>query len=172
MKIFTVKIILIIFALLFVEEALRAQTLTNSEEDSLYQNNIMVTDLTNNVNSASLFSRINYTLSLDKVELSIHNKYSSNVSKLERNFFRDINDLDLVVNYKLTKSFYAGGGVTAVNLSDDKNVELNENDNNFFFANFVFFPRNEVKLSTRLGYKNENQIGETSRAKRKHTCRG
>lgn len=155
MKIFTVNIIIFLF---LFNNAYSQEIVV--EEDSLSDRNYLITDFNNTVNSANFISRIHYDRDFDKFNISLKNIYTSNVSKLEKNFFRDINELDLTVNYKLFKTFYAGGGITAKNLSDDKSVELNSNNNNFFFSNFVYLPRPEVTVSTRLGYKTENQIGE------------
>jgi hypothetical protein len=155
MKIFTVNIVLFIC---FLANAYPQELVV--EEDSLSNRNYLITDFNNTVNSANFISRIHYDRDFEKFNIRLKNIYTSNVSKLEKNFFRDINELDLAVNYKLFKAFYAGAGITAQNLSDDKNVELNSNNNNFLFSNFVYLPRPEITVTTRLGYKNENQIGE------------
>jgi len=47
-------------------------------------------------------------------------------------------------------------------LTDDKNIETNKNNNNYFFANVDFRVNNNLLINTKLGLKNVDQIGEVN----------
>ena len=86
--------------------------------------------------------------------------YSSDVSKLNENFVKDMSDLELVVNYSVKENTGLGLGVHTKNLSDDRNTELNKNRYDFIYANIDYFPHPGITFNSKLGYKTVEQIGE------------
>lgn len=122
--------------------------------------NYLVTDFDNNVTTSFLTTRLNYELEQKNFRFSIYNDFTSNVTKLQENFIRDFNDLNLVIGYKVAKEFYAGLGTSISTLSDDKNIAINQSAHNFYFANFDFYPSLGLYVNSKLGYLTDDQIGE------------
>jgi hypothetical protein len=130
--------------------------------DSLYSQNFIHTNFDNDINSAKLDSRINLDLDLGKFNLSLKNIYISNVSKLDRNFFRDFDHMRFLTLYKFNEKVNAGIGAQSRILSDDRSFETNKNTNNFFFTNLVYKVFDDVLIDTKVGLRNEDQIGEVN----------
>ena len=134
-----------------------------SLSDTVYAGNYLSTDFENNSNSSNLLSRINLDLNIKKFKVYLNNNFNSDVTKLSEKFFRDYNVLQFVANYSLTSNLYTGLGVESSILSDDRNVEINKNNNNYFFANADFFPHPNIYVNSKLGFKSEEQIGELNK---------
>lgn len=128
--------------------------------DSVYTDNFLSTDFENNSNSSNLLSRINFNIDVDKFRIYMNNRFTSDVTKLSEKFFRDYNVLEFITNYSLAPDLYTGVGVKSSLLSDDRNVEINKNNNNYFFTNVDFIPFPNMFVNSKLGYKSEEQIGE------------
>lgn len=128
--------------------------------DSAYSGNFLKTEFLNDINLSGLTATLNYDNSYGRIGLRLTDNFQSNVSKLERNYFRDFNNFKATVYYKFSPFLNAGGGYQNIFLTDDKNIETNQNNSNFIFSNFDFYPLPQVSANLRLGYKNEEQIGE------------
>ena len=130
------------------------------QPDSIPQNDYLFTNFENNSNSSNLISKIDFDINIRKFNIYLRNHYTSDVTKLSEKFFRDFNDLEFITNYSLSPNFYAGVGVQSEILSDQRNVEINKNDNYFYFVNVDFIPIPRIYVNSKLGYKSEDQIGE------------
>ncbi|MBX7046455.1 MAG: hypothetical protein K1X86_11535 [Ignavibacteria bacterium] len=150
----------IFFFLIFAGKVL-AQT-SPSFIDSTSQNNFIITEFENNVNTARLNSRINYTFEKPKLLILFRNFYNSDVSKLSQNFYRDLDNLKLEALYLKSNKLNFGGGVKSSILSDQRITESSINNNVFIYsaANYSLTPDIGFKLNA--GLKRENQIGEIS----------
>ncbi|CAN5532346.1 hypothetical protein BH10BAC5_BH10BAC5_05180 [soil metagenome] len=154
-QIFSVSIIL----LLLITSCSFCQ-LNNSFVDSAYTSNFLYTTLENNLNSARLTSRLNYYKMAGKFEFYLKNYYSSDVTKLNTNFYRDLDNFKFLALYKLSEKLKLGAGVKNNVLSDDRIIESNINNNSFFYGNVKYSINNSTGISTNLGFKRENQLGE------------
>lgn len=128
--------------------------------DSVYTGNFISTNLYNDINLAYLNSVANYNYSYKRFGVSVGNYFLSNVSKLNINYFRDYNNFRFLFYYKVNDNFDAGAGLQNMFLSDDKNVETNQNNSRYYFSDLNLRLQNNVLLDTKLGFKTEDQIGE------------
>jgi len=156
MKIFLISCI--VFASVFCINV-SAQIL-QLQPDSIPQNDYLLTNFENNSNSSNLISKIDFDINIRKFNIYLRNNFTSDVTKLSEKFFRDYNDLEFITTYSLHPNFFAGVGVQSEILSDQRNVEINKNNNYFYFANVDFIPIPKIFVNSKLGYKREDQIGE------------
>ncbi|MCX6166154.1 MAG: hypothetical protein NTU73_15055 [Ignavibacteriae bacterium] len=156
MKIFLINIF--IFAFLFCNHA--SAQINKVTLDSLNRDNFISTILDNNVNSAVLNSRINVNYDVKKINFIIRNNYSSDVTKLTDNIYRDFNDFNATTNYKLSKNFKSGIGIQYRTLSDNRGLDINKDRNTFYYTNFDYKPNNTFYINSKIGIRNEEQIGE------------
>ena len=157
---FSVKIMIIVLFAVYSDGF--GQLVVLQEQDSVFTGNYLTTDFDNNINTANLLARINYEKDFGRFNISLNNRFLSNVTKLEDNFFRDVNELYFVTNYKLSPTFYAGGGVRVKSLSDQRSVDINQNRNDFYFSNFDLHPSDIVYVNSKLGLSQDDQIGEVN----------
>lgn len=151
---FSIIIILLIFC-----ETLQGQ-ISRATLDTLTRNNFVSTNLDNNVNSALLSSKININYDIKNINFILKNNYSSDVTKLTDNVYRDFNEFSATTNYKLTKKFKAGIGLQYRTLSDNRAIEINKDRNAFYYTNFDYKPNNTFYINSKIGIRNEEQIGE------------
>ena len=158
MKIFLLNTFL--FVLFYCSPAL--SQLNRVSIDSVNGENYVLTNLNNNINSAMLTSRINLNIDYDKINLIIKNNYSSDVTKLTDNFYRDFNEFSGTANYILSKTFKSGAGLQYRTLSDNKSIDINKDRNAFYYANMDYKPNNNFYINSKIGIRNEEQIGENN----------
>ncbi|MDZ4712519.1 MAG: hypothetical protein SGI89_09375 [bacterium] len=150
-----------ILILLFTNRFSLAQ-ITVVSSDTIFNTNFFNNYLYNDINTANLNSVLNYKKSAGRYSISVANYYLSNVSKLGQNFFRDYNNFKIILDYELRQNLRMGVGFQNRFLTDDKNIETNKNNNNYFFANVDFRVNNNLLINTKLGLKNVDQIGEVN----------
>lgn len=153
--------IIIIFLFIILGSDLFAQSNTTFI-DSTYLNNFIYTEFENNINTARLNSRINYSYYNPKYFITFKNFYNSDVSKLSQNFYRDYDNLKLEALYLKSEKLNFGGGIRSSILSDQRITSNNINNNYFVYsaANYNFTP--EIGMRLNAGVKRENQIGEVT----------
>ncbi len=149
-----------IFIFLFLTFHSAVAQLNRVSTDSLYRENSISTNLDNNVNSALLNSKINVNHDVKKLNFIFINNYSSDVTKLTDNYYRDYNDFSATGNYKISKNFKSGIGVQYRTLSDNRAIEINKDENAFYYSNFDYKPGNDFYINSKIGIRNEEQIGE------------
>ena len=158
------KICLInIFLLLLISQNIVIAQFPGVRTDTIYSSNLFNTNLYNDANSAYLGSVLNYNNSYNRLGFTVNNNYLSSVSKLNQNFYRDYNNLNLVVYYNIKNNFSAGAGIQNVFFNDGKNTETNKNNSNYIFADLNYSLFNKILINSRLGYKAEDQIGELNK---------
>ncbi|MEO8665650.1 MAG: hypothetical protein ABI462_09140 [Ignavibacteria bacterium] len=128
--------------------------------DTVYNTNFLQTNLYNDLNLANLNTVLNFTKTFGKVGVNIENYYLSNVSKLGQNFFRDYNNLRVLMFYNIKDNFNAGIGYQNKFLTDDKNVETNKNNSKYLFTDLNYSLNENIYLNSKIGVKSEDQIGE------------
>jgi len=156
MKISSVNIFIFLFLL---ANTISAQ-INRVTSDSLGRDNYLMTNLSDNVNSALLTSKINLNYDLKNFNFIIKNNYSSDVTKLTENYIRDFNDFSGTVNYKISKSLKTGPGLQYRTLADNKAIDINKDRNAFYYANMEYRPDKSFYVNSKVGIRNEEQIGE------------
>ncbi|MBS1516946.1 MAG: hypothetical protein JSS91_02560 [Bacteroidetes bacterium] len=155
------KTFLIKYLFLFVIFAGPVSAQTNPVvTDTVYKTNIFETNFFNDVNSANFNSILNFKKKFGRYGFSLSNSFLSNVSKLDRKYFRDLNNLKLILSYSIQKNLDAGLGFQNKFYTDDRSAETNQNKSSFYFVNLDAGLKNSIFLNGKIGLKTEDQIGE------------
>ncbi len=161
--------LIFVFFIVFSSTSLEAQTdVTDIQTfiDSTIYRNFLNSYLDNSILSTGFVSRFNYNNSSGRINYYLKNYYSSAVTKLNTNFYRDFENVKTGVGYSFANNFKGFVNYTGMLFSDDKNIQIKGSSSSLFsldgfyensFSNFSF----NSKLSS--GYKLEKQIGELSR---------
>jgi hypothetical protein len=161
--------LIFVFLITFCSSSLEAQTdVTDIQTfiDSTIYRNFLDSYLDNGILSAGFVSRFNYNNSSGRINYYLKNYYSSAVTKLNRNFYRDFENVKTGVGYSFNNNFKGFVNYTGMLFSDDKNIQIKGSSSSLFsldgiyensFSNFAF----NSKFSG--GYKLEKQIGELNR---------
>jgi len=128
--------------------------------DTIYNYNFLNTNLVNDANLANLSSVLNYSNRFKRLGIMVRNYYLSNVSKFGQNFFTDYNNFRMIVNYNVRNNLDAGVGFQNKFYTDDRNVKTNKNNSSYYFLNADYFPVNNLRVNSKVGFKTEDQIGE------------
>lgn len=128
--------------------------------DSISGDNFILTNFNSNINSAFLSSKVNLNMDYDKINFIIKNNYTSDVTKLTDNYYRDFNEFSGTTNYKISKTLKSGPGIQFRTLSDNKSIDVNKDRNTFYYTNMDYKPNNNFYVNTKVGIRNEEQIGE------------
>ncbi|HRI84335.1 MAG TPA: hypothetical protein PK536_02685 [Ignavibacteria bacterium] len=156
LKISSIKYLIL---LMLLNEAASAQ-ISSVMTDSVYNTNIFQTNLYNDLNSSNLSSILNYGKSSGRFGFNLSNTFLSNVSKLNRNFFRDYNNLKLLLYYSALENLNTGVGFQNKFFTDDRNIQTNQNKSSYIYANADARIRGSIFINSKLGFKAEDQIGE------------
>ncbi len=164
------KFLPIIFSLLsFFCFKISAQTTLGDVQtfvDSTSTRNFLHTQFDNNVQSAGLISKLNLYFEKGKYELFLRNYFTSSVTKLDENLFRDFENLKIGVKYKLTDKLKLVGFYSGNVYSDEKNVQLK--GSNFSSVGIgeeyeTTIKGAELRAVTNAAYRRENQLDEINR---------
>lgn len=162
------KVLLILFITSCVSKMCAQTDVTEIQSfiDSTIYRNFADTYLDDGILSANFTSRVNFNSTSGKINYFIKNYYSSAVTKLNNNFYRDFENIKTGIGYKFHEDFSAFVNYTGMLFSDDKNIQLKGLSSSLFslsgfyekdFTNYAF---NSV---INAGYKLEKQIGELNR---------
>jgi len=127
--------------------------------DSLADKNYFRTDFYNDLNSSSLLTNLAYKHKVNKVNFSIYNSFNSSVTKFVENLSNDYNNLEVKSNYNLFSKFYTGAGIASKLVSTNQPIDLNKGYSNFYFSTFDFLPSEKVYMNSKIGVKDEKQVG-------------
>lgn len=152
-------LIKLVIMMMLVSTTVTAQT-GMIDIDTSYSSNFLQTTLYNDINLANLNSILNYTTTFGKAGFNVENYYLSNVSKLERNFFRDYNNFRILGFYNVNEKLSTGLGFQSKFFTDDKSVATNKNNSEYFYANVDYRLNENMFLNSKAGLKFEDQIGE------------
>lgn len=134
--------------------------------DSNITRNFIYTNLTNDILSASLNSKLNFVNSYKNVKYFLKNYYSSDVTKLSQNLFRDFDNVKTGVGYSLNENVDTYLKYTGMFFSDDKNIQIKGTSSNLLALSGEYQGTvNGVNITSTAdaGYKFEKQIGELNR---------
>jgi hypothetical protein len=125
-----------------------------------------LTNLNNDIRSANLFSKFNYLDSKGKINYYIKNFYSSAVTKLSENLFRDFDNVRSGIGYSINDNTSAYINYYGMYFSDDKNIQFKGTSSNAFTLSGRYennFNAVAVNSTADAGYKIEKQIGELNK---------
>ncbi|MGB9697564.1 MAG: hypothetical protein ACP5P3_10000 [Ignavibacteria bacterium] len=126
--------------------------------DSASLTNALRTKVSSNQNSANLLSQFRWENIIGSYKINISETYNSDVTKLGNNFFRNYNNLKAIASYNLLKNLYVGSGIQSRIISDEKQIEINKDRNDFYFVNLEY-TRSNFFIDSKLGYRIQDQIG-------------
>ncbi|MBI5404457.1 MAG: hypothetical protein HY959_13800 [Ignavibacteriae bacterium] len=156
MKIFLLNILVYLLAISDFSSAQINRTAIDSTE----RENLVMTGLSDNVNSALLNSKVNLNYDYRKINFVFKNTFTSDVTKLSENYVRDFNELNANVNYKITDKLKTGPGLLYRTITDNRAIDVNKDRNAFYYANFEYKPGRSFYINSKIGLRNEEQIGE------------
>lgn len=131
--------------------------------DSNITRNFTYTNYNNQINSLNLMSKINYFDNYKKFNYFVKNYYSSAVTKLENNLYRDFDNVKGGLGYNLNDKLNISANYLGFFYSDDKTIQFKGSSSNFFYLSGYYEDNiNSATIWSRLnaGYKFENQTGE------------
>ncbi len=134
--------------------------------DSNITRNFLFSNFDNSILSANFTSKLNYLNSSKKVSFFIKNYYSSAVTKLSKNYFRDLDNVKTGVGYSFRNDLTGYVNYSGLFYSDDKNIQLKGTSSNYFYLSGVFdkdYNGALVNADLNAGYKYEKQIDEVNR---------
>jgi hypothetical protein len=158
----------LLFCLLFVSivfaqnEQLNIQTFL----DSNISHNFINTYLNDQINSINFNSKINIDIKFKKYNFFIKNYYASDITRLEKNYFKDFNNIKTGVGYYPFEKLNLSLNYLGFLYSDEKILQLKGSASNSFYFSGLY--EDEISTGTlssfiNFGYKLENQIGEYNR---------
>lgn len=154
------KLIIKIFFIFFLFSDSANSQIFLISDDSSSSKNLFKVDFNNNLNSANFNSSLTYRTNIKKVNFYVKDDFTSSVTKLTRNFARDLNNLEIKSWFDFNNKFSAGVGIQNKNLNDDKSIELNKNSSSFFYFNLDYTPEIFAKISSKIGFRTDDQIGK------------
>jgi len=134
--------------------------------DSNITRNFIHTSFDNNILSSGLTSRLNYSGSGGRINYFLKNYYSSAVTKLSENLFRDFDNVKGGIGYRFNDELTAYTNYTGMFFSDEKNIQLKGSSSHLFSVSAFYeknFPSFFLNSIAYAGFKSEEQIGELNR---------
>lgn len=134
--------------------------------DSNITRNFLFTNFDNNRNTAALISRFNYYNKFKRFNVFLKNYYSSSVTKLNENLFRDFDNVKVTGGYSVSKSLNISANYFAQFFSDDRTFKLNGSSTNMFYLNSLYdnvINGTQVYSTVNAGYKVESQFDELNK---------
>jgi hypothetical protein len=131
--------------------------------DSNITRNFVNTYFDNNINSARLISKINLYTTHNKFDFYLKNYYSSAVTKLTENLFRDFDNVRTGIGYDLTENINVSANYGGQFFSDDKTFQIKGTSSNLAYLSGTYnglYKGSEIYSVLNAGYKHEDQIGE------------
>jgi hypothetical protein len=168
----SLKFKILILVLLFVLSGLKLKAQSDFTEiqtfiDSSITRNFLNTTFDNGLLSSNLTSKFNFNGKFKKkYNYFLKNYYSSAVTKLGENFFRDFDNVKGGVGYDITDDINASLNYYGMFYSDEKNIQLKGSSTNMFYLGGTFdkiINGAEVNAAMNAGYKIDEQIGELNR---------
>ncbi len=131
--------------------------------DSNITRNFLYTGFDNTNLSALFNSRMNFYHRHKRYNFYFKNYYSSSVTKLSENLFRDFDNVKTGAGYFITENINISGNYLGQFFSDDKTFQLKGTSSNYFFFSGIYDKTvygTQLYSTVSAGYKAEKQIGE------------
>jgi hypothetical protein len=134
--------------------------------DSNITRNFLYTNFDNSRNAARYFSKLNYYTAYKKWDFFVKNYYSSSVTKLSENLYRDYDNIKTGVGYNLTEDINISANYNGQFYSDDRSFQLRGSSSNMAYLSSVYdglYKGSQVYSMLNAGYKVESQFEETDK---------
>ncbi|MCI0448760.1 MAG: hypothetical protein L0Y79_03105 [Chlorobi bacterium] len=163
MKYFPILLLASIFALNIVVYSQTDFTEIQTFIDSNITRNFLNTNFDNSLLSANYISRLNYYNRFKKINFYFKNYYSSSVTKLAQNLYRDFDNVKAGSGYNVSDNLNISVNYLGQFFSDDKSFQLKGTSSNMGYLNALYdrtIGGSQIYSFVNAGYKAEEQIGE------------
>lgn len=134
--------------------------------DSNITRNFIYTNFDNNRNTAALISKFNYFKSFKKFDLFIKNYYSSSVTKLNKNLYRDYDNIKAGAGYNLSDHLNISANYTGQYFSDDRTFQFKGSSSSMGYLSALYdnvIKGTQLYSTLNAGYKVESQFDELNK---------
>ena len=134
--------------------------------DSNITRNFLFTSFDNNRNSASYISRFNVYKKHKRFNVFLKNYYSSSVTKLNENLYRDFDNVKVTAGYSLTDDINISANYFGQFFSDDRTFQLKGSSSNMGYLSALYddvVNGSQVYSMLNAGYKVESQYDELNK---------
>ena len=134
--------------------------------DSNITRDFLYTNFDNNRNTAAMLSKFNYFKKLGKVDIFLKNFYTSSITKLNENLFRDLDNVRVGAGYDFTDELNVSANYFAQFYSDDKTFQFKGSSSNMAYLSAVYdglVNGSQLYSVVDAGYKVESQFDEINR---------
>lgn len=131
--------------------------------DSNITRSFVNTYFDNNKNTAALISRVNIYRKANRFNFFLKNYYSSSVTKLNRNLYRDFDNIKLTGGYAVTDKINVSVNYLGQFFSDDKTFQLKGSSSSMGYVSGTYdavLSGSQVYSVLNAGYKAESQYDE------------
>lgn len=131
--------------------------------DSNITRNFINTNFDNNRNNAALISKVNFYKDIGKFDFFLKNYYSSSVTKLNENLYRDFDNIKTGVGYNVNDNLNISGNFLGQFFSDDRTFQLKGSSSNMAYISSLYealWGGSQVYSVLNAGYKVESQFEE------------
>ncbi len=134
--------------------------------DSNFTRSFLYTNFDNNKNNASLISRFNFYKKLNRYNIVLKNYYSSSVTKLDVNLFRDFDNVKITGGYDIAPHINVSANYLGQFFSDDKSFQLKGSSSNLAYLSAMYdnvISGSQLYSVINAGYKVESQYDELNK---------
>lgn len=134
--------------------------------DSNITRNFLITYFDNNKNTAALISRFNFYKKHKRFNVFIKNYYSSSVTKLNENLYRDFDNVKITGGYAVSNSLNISANYFGQFFSDDRTFQLKGSSSNMGYMSALYdnvINGSQIYSTLNAGYKVESQYDELNK---------
>jgi len=134
--------------------------------DSNITRNFLLTYFDNNKNTAALISRFNFYKKHKRFNVFIKNYYSSSVTKLNENLYRDFDNVKITGGYAVSNSLNISANYFGQFFSDDRTFQLKGSSSNMAYMSALYdnvVNGSQIYSTLNAGYKVESQYDELNK---------
>jgi hypothetical protein len=134
--------------------------------DSNITRNFLYTNFDNNRNTAAMLSEFNFFKKLGKVDIFLKNYYTSSITKLEENLYRDFDNVRAGAGYDFTDEVNVSANYFAQFYADDKTFQFKGSSTNMAYISGVYdglINGSQLYSVLNAGYRVESQYEELNR---------
>lgn len=134
--------------------------------DSNITRNFLLTYFDNNKNTAALISRFNFYKKHKRFNVFVKNYYSSSVTKLNENLYRDFDNVKITGGYAVSNSLNVSANYFGQFFSDDRTFQLKGSSSNMAYMSALYdnvINGSQIYSTLNAGYKVESQYDELNK---------
>ncbi len=134
--------------------------------DSNITRNFLLTYFDNNKNTAALISRFNFYKKHKRFNVFVKNYYSSSVTKLNENLYRDFDNVKITGGYAVSNALNVSANYFGQFFSDDRTFQLKGSSSNMGYLSALYddvVNGSQIYSTVNAGYKVESQYDELNK---------